>query len=294
MAGSLYRAAARVRNISGHLKGLARQSLPLGRMACYATNAGVESLTTEVEGCTIHYEKVGNGDHTVLLLPGALGSARTDMAPLIEKLNRDAFTVIAWDPPGYGKSRPPAREWPKRFLHRDANYCAKFMEQIGHEKYSAAGWSDGGITALILASANPDNMRKLVVWGSNAYLTAEEISFYEGISDISKWSEKMRNPYIEVYGAEYFQEHWRKWKDAFLVYFMEHKGNICMDDLPNIDCPTLIVHGQKDPLVPQFHPDHLVKNIKGSKLINMPDGKHNLHLRYADEFNKILEEFLLE
>lgn len=24
----------------------------------------------------------------------------------------------------------------------------------------------------------------------------------------------------------------------------------------------------------------------------MPEGKHNLHLRYADEFNKLVEDFL--
>lgn len=26
----------------------------------------------------------------------------------------------------------------------------------------------------------------------------------------------------------------------------------------------------------------------------MPEGKHNLHLKYADEFNKLVEEFLEE
>lgn len=26
----------------------------------------------------------------------------------------------------------------------------------------------------------------------------------------------------------------------------------------------------------------------------MPEGKHNLHLRYADEFNKLVENFLEE
>ena len=42
-------------------------------------------------------------------------------------------------------------------------------------------------------------------------------------------------------------------------------GNICDDKLGDIKCPTLIVHGQKDALVPQFHADHLHKNIKGSR-----------------------------
>lgn len=31
---------------------------------------------------------------------------------------------------------------------------------------------------------------------------------------------------------------------------------------------------------------------KKSRLHLMPEGKHNLHLRYADEFNKLVEDFL--
>ena len=31
-----------------------------------------------------------------------------------------------------------------------------------------------------------------------------------------------------------------------------------------------------------------------SRLHRFPDGKHNLHLKYKEEFNKMVEEFLLE
>jgi len=51
---------------------------------------------------------------------------------------------------------------------------------------------------------------------------------------------------------------------------------------------------QKDALVPQEHPDFLHSQIRGSKLINWPEAKHNLHLRYANEFNKLVTEFLLQ
>ena len=42
------------------------------------------------------------------------------------------------------------------------------------------GWSDGGITAMILASKYPDNVDKMVIWGSNAYVVEEEVKIYEG------------------------------------------------------------------------------------------------------------------
>jgi len=45
-----------------------------------------------------------------------------------------------------------------------------------------------------------------------------------------------------------------------------------------------------DPL----HPDHLNKNISGSRLHRFPDGKHNLHLKYAKEFNQMVADFLCQ
>lgn len=42
-------------------------------------------------------------------------------------------------------------------------------------------------------------------------------------------------------------------------------GNICRHLLPLIQCPTLIVHGEKDPLVPRFHADFLHKHVKGAR-----------------------------
>ena len=46
-------------------------------------------------------------------------------------MNREKFTLIAFDPPGYGLSRPPDREWPDRFLHHDAEVAAQLM-QVTH------------------------------------------------------------------------------------------------------------------------------------------------------------------
>lgn len=42
-------------------------------------------------------------------------------------------------------------------------------------------------------------------------------------------------------------------------------GSICRDLLPLVQCPTLIVHGEKDPLVPRFHADFLHRHVRGSR-----------------------------
>ena len=82
------------------------------------------------------------------------------------------------------------------------------------------------------------------------------------------------------------------WIDGISQYYTDRGGDICVGAVKSLNCPTLVVHGQKDPLVPSFHPEFLHDNIRGSKLHLMPEGSHNLHLRYADEFNLLVKNFL--
>ncbi|KAI8420686.1 hypothetical protein MSG28_007916 [Choristoneura fumiferana] len=84
--------------------------------------------TVKVGNWDVNYVKVGSGPHTVLLVPGALGTIWTDFKPQVEGFNRDKFTVVAWDPPGHGKSRPPVRDFPADFYEKDAHYAYEFMK----------------------------------------------------------------------------------------------------------------------------------------------------------------------
>ncbi|XP_061831589.2 valacyclovir hydrolase-like [Nerophis lumbriciformis] len=255
------------------------------------------SLTSgwqHVNGVDLYYEKTGTGKHAVLLLPGALGSTKTDFQPQLKSLNKELFTVVGWDPRGYGRSRPPDRDFPTDFFERDARDAVDLMKTLGFVKFSLLGWSDGGITALIAAAMNPMLINKMVVWGSNAFVSQHDLDIYNVVRDVSRWSAKMKQPMEEVYGAELFAKTWVACLDAISQFAQRPEGNICIELLPLIRCPTLIIHGEKDPIVPSFHPHFLLKHIQGSRLHLMPNGKHNLHLRFAEEFNKLVEDFLEE
>jgi len=247
----------------------------------------------KVQDFNIHYEKVGIGDHYVLLFPSAMGSTRTDFAPQLEKLNHKKFTIIAWDPPGQGYSRPPDRTYPIDFFNRDADVARLLINKLGISKLSAVGWSDGGMIAMIFAAKNQDLVQKLVVFGANAFVTAEDIKLYEAVRDISKWSSRMRTPLVNVYGEEYFRTKWGEWIDGMKAIYEKKQGDICKNETREIACPTLIIHGKKDPMVPQLHPDFLKENIRNNRYLEYDDGKHNLHLRFQDRFNTDLKEFLL-
>ena len=300
MAGKLLsaRLSAAVFAISGNLR--RHWYHKIGQRRLFRTTCARNSTVTgkaEVNGVHLYYEARGSGEHHVLCIPGALGTTRTDFGPQLEYFGRDesGYTVIAFDPRGYGGSRPPPRKFvtkPETFLTVDALDACELMKVLGSPKFSVLGWSDGGISAMILAGRFPSVVSKMIVWGGNAFITEGDLELFEKTRDVANWSARMREPFEAIYGAK-FPKMWSDWGDAMKEIYATN-SNLCRDELPKVSCPTLVIHGAKDPLVPMLHPEYIVKNIKDSKLHLFPEGKHNVHLRFAKEFNELVDRFLKE
>ncbi len=60
------------------------------------------------------------------------------------------------------------------------------FQNLGIRRYSILGWSDGGILALIIAARNPLTVRKMVVWGANAFITEDDVNQYNGKNVLKK------------------------------------------------------------------------------------------------------------
>lgn len=127
-------------------------------LSLFPCSSTVASGRQHVNGVDLYYEQTGRGKHAVLLLPGALGkynntpllngredlsgtysvsdilvssttgSTRTDFGPQLKSLNKERFTVVGWDPRGYGQSRPPDRDFPSDFFERDAKDAVDLMK----------------------------------------------------------------------------------------------------------------------------------------------------------------------
>jgi valacyclovir hydrolase len=225
-------------------------------------------------------------------MPGAMGTVETDFAPQLEHLSRD-FRVVSFDPRGYGRSRPPARDFPDGFYERDAADAAALMKALGHDRYAILGWSDGAISAIFHAAAERDAVNGLVVWGGNAFFTEADVEAFEATRDVEKtWSDRMKATHEPVYGAD-LQPMWDAACDAWArIVRGPRNGDICMAEARTIACPTLVVHGAKDALCLAEHPEWFAAHIPGATLRVFPEGKHNLHLRFADEFNDEVRAFL--
>jgi valacyclovir hydrolase len=242
-----------------------------------------------VPGLTLHAEQAGQGA-PLLLIPGALGTGAGDFAGQIDWFAARGFAVIAPDPRGYGKSRPPERDYPLDFYQRDAGDLFALMSALGHDRFSIIGWSDGANIAVLMAAERPKRVERLVIFGGQSFLTAEEITAFNAIRKISAWSPRAAEAMRAVYG-EALDGLWERYVDGQEALF-EAGGNLYRDRLTRVRCPAFVLHGARDPLVPAFHPEAIHKAIAGSRLHIFPEGKHNIHQRYAEDFNLLVHAFL--
>jgi valacyclovir hydrolase len=236
----------------------------------------------------IYYESTGQGD-PLLLMPGALGTGTTDFPhqiPFFSKTHR----VIAFDPRGYGRSRPPVRDYPPHFYERDADDALALMTALNLRRFSVLGWSDGANSGTILAARNPERVTQLVVWAGNSFLTEAELHIFQSMRSLSTWSERALEPMRAVYGSD-LESLWESYV-AGLERIYAAGGDLYRPLLSAVRCPTLILHGDKDPLVPAEHPEIIHRGIAGSELIRFAAGKHNIHARYYVEFNQKVASFL--
>jgi valacyclovir hydrolase len=244
-----------------------------------------------LDGVSLHFERAGQGA-PLLLIPGALGTGAGDFSAQIEWFAARRFEVIAPDPRGYGKSRPPRREYPRDFYHRDAADMFALMTALGHDRFAIIGWSDGGNIAAIMAATHPERVSKLVVFGGQSFLTAEEIAAFNDIRKISAWSPRAAEAMRAVYGDE-LDELWDRYVAGQEALF-NAGGDLYAGLLAQIKSPTLVLHGAKDPLIPGLHPEAIHRGIAGSQLHIFPEGKHNIHQRFAGDFNALAFAFLTQ
>ncbi len=245
----------------------------------------------DIPGLAMHAEMCGQGA-PLLLIPGALGTGAGDFQAQIEWFAARRFAVVAPDPRGYGGSRPPQREYPLDFYHGDSADMFALMSALGHEQFSIIRWSDGANIGAIMAATRPDRVSRLVVFGGQSFLTAGEITALGNIHEISAWSPRSAAAMRVIYGDD-LDALWNRYIDGQEALFAAG-GDLYAELLAKVACPVLVLHGAKDPLVPRLHPEAIHHAIAGSRLHIFPDGKHNIHLKYPDEFNALVLAFLTE
>ena len=256
-----------------------------------AMHEAQNSTFSTIDGLKLHYEVTGSGMHPIICIPAAVGGAKKTFGPQRDYLGREGsgFKMVTFEPRGNVAYRPAEHFDPNNYV-ADAKNANALMQSLSLPTFSVLGICSGGIVAMYLAAMFPENIKRLVIWSTNAYVTKEDMAIYDNLRCLSNWKPKAQDLLLKVHGPA-LQNLWSTYIDNISKIFNEG-GDICKGELNKIKCPTLIIHGAKDPVVPCMHAHYLHEHVNGSRLEVMEEGKHYIHLQYSEEFNKMVEDFL--
>jgi pimeloyl-ACP methyl ester carboxylesterase len=143
------------------------------------------------------------------------------------------------------------------------------------------GWSDGGITALLLALRHPAKVRRLVASGAN--LSPDSLAIMPAL-----WRQ-LRRGYAEGRGQVFSDPKRRNdWKVFCLDVF---QPNLPLAALRRIAAPILVVAGDRDVITPE-HTVAIYRHLRRARLWIVPNCGHATLQDRAPEFNRQVEAFL--
>lgn len=256
------------------LSSVAQSTLPVASAghSPYGNNAKVGKYA-DIRGFRMYYEIYGTGK-PLLLIHGNGGSIR-DFNKQIGYFARN-YRVIAVDSRAQGKSKDTGDSLTYEMMADDLN---ALLNKLRVDSCYIIGWSDGGINALLLAMRHPDKVKKMAITGTNIWpdSTAIEPDFVRWMTATSDSLAKgAQTPAVK---AE------RKLLD--LMIFNPH---ITTADLKKVHCPTLVIGGDNDVILPR-HTLTIAEAIPKSYLWILPNAGHSTLIVYKDLFNQTVGDF---
>ena len=224
-----------------------------------------------VNGLKLFYEAEGSGE-PVVLIPG-FASGRAIWSMQTPALARN-FRVISFDPRGICASDKPEGPQTIGLLAGDV---AHLLETLGIAAAHVVGVSFGGFVAQEFALEYPSMTRKLVLCCTG----------FGGPNHVMPGPETLKAfASSEWVDSEEVPEHvYRSQLEAAANFNVELR-------LKEIASPTLVLSGDMDAIVPVQNSRHLAAKIPGAKLHIVAGGSHTFFIERADEFNRIVTEFL--
>lgn len=238
----------------------------------YGRNAKVGKYA-KIRGMNMYYETYGKG--APLLIIHGNGGSINNFLYQIPYFSRN-YKVILADSRAQGKSLDAGDSLSYEMMADDLN---ALLESLHLDSCYVIGWSDGGINGLLLAIRHPDKVNKLAVTGANLWpdTTAVDPFVYNWAMHYNDTLAKMeQTPQIK---------NARK-----LAHLLSYEPHISIEQLHTIQCPTLVIGGDHDVLLPR-HTLLIAESIPKSYLWILPNSGHSTPIYYKDQFNQTIADF---
>ena len=238
----------------------------------YGKNANVGKFAA-IRGFKMYYEIYGTGK-PLLLIHGNGGSIENfnNQIPYFAK----KYKVIAVDSRAQGKSADPSDSLTYEMMADDLN---ALLNQLRVDSSYVIGWSDGGINGLLLAMRHPEKVKKLAITGANLWPDTTSVE-----PDLFKWIVSTNDSLAKVAQTPAIKA------EKKLLNLMVFNPHISTADLRNVKCPTLVIGGDNDVILPK-HTMVIAEAIPQSYLWILPNSGHSTLIRYKTMFNEVVGDF---
>jgi pimeloyl-[acyl-carrier protein] methyl ester esterase len=257
----------------------------------------------------IYYEDSGDGQPLVLIH----GWAGSGLLWRFQKELSEDFRLIIPDLRGHGRSIPLHEPFTLEALVAD---LCNLLEGLDLQQAIIAGWSLGSQVALAAYAHLRERVAGLVLVGGTARFTATE-GYPHGhpVSEIRGMGLRLKRHYEGTMG-EFFRSMFARGElspdqeDRIAVEVLARgrlpepaiaQGGLAILSatdlrmlLPEITCPVMVIHGDKDSVCPLGAGRYLAENLPKARLFELAGVGHAPPLSRPDQFNASLRTFLHE
>ena len=227
----------------------------------------------KIRGFNMYYETYGYGQ-PLLLIHGNGGSISNFMyqVPYFAK----SYKVIVADSRAQGKSVDPGDSLSYEMMADDMN---ALLDTLHLDSCYVIGWGDGGINGLLLAMRHPDKVKKLAITGANLWSDTSSIdpeAFMWAMSYNASLARVKQTPEIR--------------NNRKVAHLLSYEPHIKTQQLEKIQCPTLVIGGDHDVVLPK-HTFLIAQSIPMSYLWIVPNSGRSIPINYKDQFNEVVNNF---
>ena len=253
---------------------------------------------------SLYTKTVGDGEPVCFLHGWALNGSVWD--PVVQHLQQ-SNRITTVDLPGHGQSPPPA----------SGEYSVDSLSDLVSQHLTAdtilVGWSLGGLIAINIAARYPELVRKLILVASSPQFANTDTwehgvkkSIIDGFAcDLTQNYRETINRFlaIQTFGSDKAKPVIRELKEKVFAHGEPHLDSLSkgLQILKNcnlwqaaqhIPCPTLIVLGEKDTLIPRSSGKQTQHAIANSQLSIIKGAGHAPFISHPDEFLKTIKTFI--
>ncbi len=261
----------------------------------------------------LHVDDTGGSGRPVVLIHGWPLSGAS-WSEQVSALTAAGYRVISYDRRGFGRSDKPSSGYDYDTFTEDLQAV---VTALGLTDFSLVGFSMGGgevaryastygvenVHSVVFAAAVPpylptsaDNpegpLDEETAKGMESGLKDDEGLFYDSFIT-NFFSADGKLVVTEEQRQEALALANQADKKAALGAMAAFGSTDFRDDLPSVTVPTLVIHGDSDAIVPfEGSGKRTHEAIAGSELHVVAGGPHGINVSHAEEFNRVLIEFL--